>query len=81
MAENFFKKVFCVLFLIIFGIFLLKALSVAQQDIPLEEKIFKKLETILEAQSKIQDALDKILSNQEGIKKELEIIKIRATVH
>jgi len=77
----FLKKVLWVLFLIIFGIFLLKALSVAQQDTPIEEKILQKLGVILEAQSKIQNALDKILSNQEEIKKELEIIKIRATIH
>ncbi len=71
-----------VLFFFFLGIFLLKILlCAAQEQIPLEERIFQKLGAILEAQSKIQNALDKILSNQEEIKKEIEIIKIRATVH
>ncbi|MDP2940384.1 MAG: hypothetical protein Q8O13_09980 [Candidatus Omnitrophota bacterium] len=63
------------------GIFLSKIFVSAQQDTTFEEKILKKLEAIKEAQSNNQEALNKILNSLEDIKKELEVIKIRATVH
>lgn len=77
----FFKKVCLVLFLIIFCIFISKLFCNAQQDMSLEEKILDKLEALVEGQTDIQDALNKILSNQEDIKKELDVIKIRIMVH
>lgn len=78
-AIIFLKKWRWVLFFVVLAGSLSKALVSAQQEIPAEEKILQKLEVVLETQSKLQDSLNTVLSNQEEIKKELEIVKIRAS--
>lgn len=72
------------LFLLIFivsAILFSRIFVSAQQDSTLEEKILQKLETVIKAQSDNQGALNTILSRLDEVKKELEVIKIRATVH
>jgi len=70
------------LVLVFFGILSAQIFANAQQDAPssTEGKIMPKLEEILDRQKKIQDSLEQVLSNQDEIKKELYVVKIRATV-
>lgn len=78
-AMVFLKKWRWVLFFVVLAGFLSKALVSAQQEIPVEEKILQKLEVVLQTQSKLQDSLNTVLSNQEEIKKELGVVKIRVS--
>ncbi|MFH0838992.1 MAG: hypothetical protein V1893_02280 [Candidatus Omnitrophota bacterium] len=74
------KKISAVLCFILFIIFM-GELLLAQQDIPLQEHISKELKEIRESQAELNVLLHQILDNQEELKKELQIIKIRSSVH
>jgi len=71
---------FCAL--VICGILLSRVLVNAQQPLPdIQEQILKKLEALSQIQAEHADKLNQILLKLDAIQKELEIVKIRATVH
>ncbi len=71
----------CWFLLFIILLFFASRILFGQQDVAIEEKILQKLEIIINEQTKTKDLLNEILNNQEEIKKRLDIIKVRATVH
>lgn len=75
------KRVFfCAL--AICAILLSRVLVNAQQALPdIQEQILQKLEALSQAQSDQGNKLDQILLKLDAIEKELEIIKVRATIH
>ncbi|MFZ5799936.1 MAG: hypothetical protein ACOY3D_00960 [Candidatus Omnitrophota bacterium] len=76
-----FKKVGWVFFFAAVVVFASWVFSRAQDSSGSDQGILLKLERIIDSQARLEDLLNTIINNQAEIKQELQVIKIRATVH